>query len=294
MKHRVFAYVDDNPKRGTKSAILGLDEAAERFFCAEVEGEVGELSEELERGDGSPAAAAFAAFERFCREECGLKDRNDEVIFEERARAPSLHDLADYVDRKLGTADWATVRYIASDYRFERAHVKEPLRFLEFLILAGQGMPEPYATCRIYQRYRKLIHKDSYTAEELDRMEGYIFSHLGEIYRRRRGRGDAIRHIAYPCAAIYRSDQTRFLQVIEKIIADYPRRSSKERGEALRDFLEDTSCLIYREGEIDLAAIPEEEKKPPLSRKKYAIFAPLSPNALPLVKELIGEYEDEK
>ena len=51
---------------------------------------------------------------------------------------------------------------------------------------------------------------------------------------------------------------------------------------------------IFCEGEVDLASLDEEEKKPPLERKEYAIFAELSTDALPLVKELIEENEDRK
>ena len=56
--------------------------------------------------------------------------------------------------------------------------------------------------------------------------------------------------------------------------------------------LTDIADSIFCEGEIDLAALNEEEKKPPLERKEYAIYRELSLAALPLVKELIEEHEN--
>ncbi len=293
MKHCVFAYVEDNSKRGKPSAILGLDETGEREFRAEVPSDGTDYLEEIiERRSDSPAAIAFAAFERFCKEECGLKDCNDEVIFSEGENiAP--HTLAEYVDFRLGCVDWAVVKYIDFDYRFETAHLEDPSPFIHFWVGTGLGMPEPYAVHRVYQKYREYIHKDSYTENELDRMEKYIFSHLDTIYRRRGGY-DAIWHIAYPCAAIYRSDKPRFLHVVEKIVADYPRRRRQKKRGRLRELLFDISELIFYEGEVDFTLLDKEEKKPPLERKEYSVFASLSPEALPLVKELIEENEDRK
>lgn len=294
MKHRVFAYVEDNSKRGMPSAILGLDETAEREFRAEVPSDGIDYMEEIGKKESdSPAAVAFAAFERFCKEECGLKDCNDEVIFSEEGKGFSPHTLAGYVDFRLCCVDWAVVNYIDFDYRFETAHLEDPSPFINFWVGTGLGMPEPYAAHRVYQKYREYIHKDSYTEEEICRMEKYIFSHLDAVYRRRGGYS-AILHIAYPCAAICRSDKTRFLHVIERIVADYPRRRSVRKRERLRKLLIDTADLIFCEGEVDLASLDEEERKPPLERKEYAVFAELPPDALPLVKELIEEHEEGK
>lgn len=293
MKKRVFAYVEDNSKRGKPSAILALDETGERLFRYEVDdrGEPEDYEEQLvnDRND-SPAAVAFAAFERFCREECGLKDCNDEVILAEDKNIPPK-TLADYVDFRLGAMDWAVVEYIGSNYRLETAHLKDPLPFGAFRRVA-QGMPEPYATRRVYQKYREEIHKDAYTAEEIDRMENYIFTHLDAIYRRHAY--DADWRIAHSCAAIFRSDRARFLHVVERIVADHPRRRTKKKREKLMWFLSDVSDLIFCEGEIDLSALEEEEKKPPIEREEYAIFRELSPDALELVKELIEEYETQR
>ena len=294
MKHRVFAYVEDNSVRGKPSAILGLDEAGEREFRAEVPSDETDYMEEIGKKESdSPAAVAFAAFERFCREECGLKDCNDEVIFSEEGESNSPHTLAGYVEFRLGCADWAVVKYIDFDYPFETTHLENPSPFINFRVGTGPRMPEPYATHRVYQKYREYIHKDSYTEEEISRMERYIFTHLDAVYRRRSG-DDAIYRIAYPCAAIYRSDKTRFMHVLESIVADYPKRRFQKKRKHLRELLIDIADLIFCEGEIDLATLPEEEKKPPLERKEYASFAELSPTALPIVKELIEEYEDRK
>ena len=293
MKHRVFAYVEDNSVRGKPSAILGLDETGEREFRAEVPNDRTDYLEEIGKKESdSPAAVAFAAFEHFCKEECGLKDCNDEVIFSGGENiAP--YSLTGYVDFRLCCVDWAVVKYIDFDYPFETTHLEDSSPFINFWVGTGLGMPEPYAAHRVYQKYREYIHKDFYTEEELDRMERYIFTHLDAVYRRR-GRYDAILHIAYPCAAIYRSDRARFLHVIEKIVTDYPKRRSQKRRRQLRELLFNTADLIFCEGEVDLASLDEEEKKPPLERKEYAIFAELSTDALPLVKELIEENEDRK
>ena len=78
---------------------------------------------------------------------------------------------------------------------------------------------------------------------------------------------------------------------MERIVADYARRRSKRKSRVPVDILEFIADSIYCEGEIDLASLDEEEKKPPLERKAYACFRGLSPAALELVKDLIEEYE---
>ncbi len=292
MKRRVFAYVEDNFQKNKPDRVLAIDETGERLFCYEVDNRgKGESYEEQFVNDKahSPAAVAFAAFERFCKEECGIKDCNDEVIFSGGKNIPPK-TLADYFEFRLGGADWVYVWEIGFEYRFETAHLEHPIGFKEFRKVHTEGLTEPYATRALYAKYREHIHKDAYTEEELDRMEQAVFSRLDMAYRRRRSRSDPSIYIAETCAAIYRGDQARFRRVVERIVADHARRRSKRKRWVLQYILETIADSIYCDGEIDLASLDEEEKKPPLERKEYAIFAGLSPDALPLVKESIEEY----
>lgn len=292
MKHRVFAYVEDNSKKNKPDRILAVDEMGKHLFCYDVDNRGKEDYEEQFVNDRthSPAAVAFAAFERFCKEECGIKDCNDEVILAEYKNIP-MKTLADYVEFRLGGADWVYVWEIGFEYRFETAHLEHPMHFKEFRKAHTAGLKEPYATRALYAKYRELIHKDVYTEDELNRMEQAIFSRLDAAYRRRRSRPDASIYISDTCAAIYRGDRDRFRRVVERIVADYARRRSKRKSRVLEDILEFIADSIYCEGEIDLASLDEEEKKPPLERKEYAIFAALSPEALRTVKPIIEEWE---
>ncbi len=291
MKRRVFVSVEDNSKKNKPDRILAVDETGEHLFCYEVNNRGTDYMEEIgKKESNSPAAIAFAAFERFCKEECGIKDCNDEVILAEYKNIP-MKTLADYVEFRLGGADWVYVWEIGFEYRFETAHLEHPMSFKTFRKVYTAGFEEPYATRALYAKYRELIHKDVYTEEELDRMEQAIFSRLDAAYRRRLSRPDASIYISDTCAAIYRGDRARFLRVVERIVADYARRRSKRKSRVLEDILAMIADSIYCEGEIDLASLDEEEKKPPLERKEYAIFAALSPEALRTVKPIIEELE---
>lgn len=293
MKRRVFAYVEDNSQKNKPSRILALDDTGKRLFSCDVDsgGEREDYEVQLvtDRAD-SPAAVAFAAFERFCKEECGLKDCNDEVILGEYKNIPPK-TLADYVEVRLGGADWAVVKYIEFGYRYETSHLEHPMRFREFRKVHTAGLTEPYATRALFAKYRELIHKDVYTEEELDRMERAVFFRLDGAYRRRHSRLDPIIYISDACAAIYRGDLDRFRRVLEGIVADHARRRSKRKSWVLGEMLAIIADNIFGEGEIDLASFDEEEKKPPLERKMYEAFAALSPDALRTVKPIIEELE---
>ncbi len=290
MKHRVFLYVEDNCKRKRPDRILAVDETGEHIFRCNVDNRGEESYEEQFANDreSSPAAAAFAAFERFCKEECGIEDCNDEVIISEGKIIPPK-TLAGYMEVRLGGADWVFVSELAFNYRYETAHLEYPMPFKAFRKLHTAGIEEPFATRALYAKYRELIHKDAYTEEELDRMERAVFSRLDAAYRRRQSGPDASIYISDTCAAIYRGDRDRFYRVLEGIVADYARRRSKRKSRVLEDMLEFIADSIYCEGEIDLASIDEEEKKPPLERKEYAIYAALSPEVLRTVGLIIEE-----
>ncbi len=289
MKKRVFLFIEDNSKKNKPHRILALDETGERLFCYEVDSRGEEdYEKQLVTDAHSPAAVAFAALERFCKEECGLKDCNDEVILAQYKNIPPK-TLADYVDFRLGAMDWAVVQYIEFDYSYETAHLEHPLPFKEFRKVHTAGLPEPYATRALYAKYRELIHKDFYTEEELDRMENAVLPRLDGAYRRRRSRSDASIFISDTCAAIYRGDRDRFRRVLEQIVSDYARRRSARKRRVLEGMLALIADSIFCEGEIDLASLDEEEKKPPLERKEYSIFAALSPEAFRTVKPIIEE-----
>lgn len=289
MKRRVFAYVEDNSKKNEPSAILAVDETGEHEFRVEVPSDGTDYMKEIVEGNSdSPAAVAFAAFERFCTKECGLKDCNDEVIIGTDKNF-SLKTLTEYVDFRLGAMNWAVVKFIDFDYRYETSHLMYPMSFRYFRKTHTAGLEEPFATRALYAKYRELIHKDHYTRGELDRMERAIFSCLGTAYSRQHSRLDPCIFVSVTCAAIYRGDQARFLRVLERIVADYANRRSERKRWVLKDMLAMIADNIFGEGEIDFASLAEEEKKPPLKRKEYSIFAALSPEALLTVKPIIEE-----
>ncbi len=290
MKRRVFLYVEDNSKKNKPDRILAVDETGAHRFSAEVANDGTDYREEIGTKDSDSAgAAAFAAFERFCKEECGLKDCNDEVI--QAKEAPLCrYTFAEYVDLRLGSADWATVKSLSFDYRYETTHLENPPAFSAFASCV-KGVAEPDATRLLYEEYAKRIHKEIYTAEEIDRMERYIFSHLNTVYLRR---GSFRVHwcICYSCSAIYKSDAARYLGVMERIISDYLKRRAKNRKKYFCDLIMDIADEIFCDGEIDYSVFDKEEGKPLLERTEYAMFASLSPKSLKIVKELIEEYEN--
>ena len=291
IKHRVFVFVEDNSQENKPDKILAVDDTGERLFSYDVDNRGQPDSYERQYTDAredAPAAVAYAAFQRFCREVCGLKGVNDEVIFAESGPSGSL---SEYVGLRLDAADWTLVTFLEFDYRYETAYLERPMRFKNFRRSCTEGIPEPYATRVLYENYRERIHKDAYTEEELDRMEKYVFSHLDAVYRRRRRCLDAIRRVSAACAAVYRGDRARFCRIMEGIVADFSKRRSKKKRWLQSELLVSVADKIFGEGEIDLVRFAEEEKLPPPERKIYSIFAPLSPEALETVTEIIEAYE---
>lgn len=123
MKTRVFAYVEDNSKKGKPSVLLAIDEK-EHAFKLKVDGGADCYEDEIAEGKtDSRAALAFAEFERVCTLECGLKNCNDEVIFARGRKIPP-DTFADYVDFRLGCMKWAVVKHLEFEYRYETAHVR--------------------------------------------------------------------------------------------------------------------------------------------------------------------------
>lgn len=289
MKQRIFLAVKE-PMEGEAGVVCAIDEAARHTFSETLD----VFTSEQFDFDG-PTAPLFARFARFCREECGCKDPNDEVIFARDSHPLGPYTLAEDIALRLAGAQWAVVEFIEFNYCYETVHLLAPMPFPAFEKRYRVG-EEPQATRRLYAAYRKKIHKDRYTPSELDRMEAYIFAHLDEVYRRTKrpiARFDEVTRIACTCAAIYRCDRPRLEGILEKIVADYLRRRSSRRKDGLMELLLDIADTTFCDGEIDYVRLEADEKKPPIERECYAVFANLSPAARKVIVPLIDAYEKE-
>lgn len=279
LKKRIFVYVREE----VPCKILVVSEDG-REFWREVE-----QTEDL-WGDASPAARAFEALERFCVEECGLTDCNDEVIFARRF-APEPETIGSYIDCRLGGVGWAVAKSIEFGYGHETAHLASPMSFEQFVRSCDIGLAEPYATRHLYAEYRRLIHKDSYTPQELDRLESYVYAHLDEAYSPTDAGFNAVCSISHACAATYHSDVARFLQLTERIVMDGEQRCGPRSRRVLADILMFTAEEIADDGYIDYEVLAAEEGKPPLERNEYAIFRAVAPEQLKIIKNILEEYD---
>lgn len=303
-KKRVFIHIS---KKGKLSKICAISEDEKHLFNYEFEDKI----DDYENIDGVPAEAvkAFNAFETFCKEECGFKRDcefiQDEVIFVDGCNY-AIMDISSYIELEIGGADWAVGQCIEFSYKYETTHIESPLTFKAFKKACDIGLPEPYASKHLYNEYRRLIHKDTYSGEELDRMEHYVSSHLNNVFRSRRvyrhgikfirnGDSDVEFRIAHICAVMYKSDMSRFLRLVESIVSDYKRRRSECKQNSLMNILdsvaeevEDDSAMDYY---ADYSYLEEDEKKPPIDRKEYGIFRGLAPWCYDIIKELLEENE---
>lgn len=301
-KLRVFAHI--YPCDTDRICLfLAVSEDEKHFFRREVE--IADCRETLlsEKKD-FPAARAFAEFERFCVDECGLTDGNDEVIFTNNPHRVDVLDTFDYIAWQLGGVPWAVVKFIHSQYDHETTHLDSPLSFEQFVRSCDIGLDEPVATKHLYDEYRRLIHKDSYSPQELDRMETYIFGHIDEAYLSYRQNFGVVCSIAHICAATYHSDKARFLRLIEWIVTDFNKRQRKWRRSALSDIrkckrqrstLADILMIAAEEvaddGYIDCDVVAAEENKPPLERSEYGIFRAVAPKQLKTIKNILEEFD---
>lgn len=284
-KKRVFVFVEERETRKGPSLITAVSGEGQ-FFRLEVDDKADDYAELFE--PAIPAERAFAQFEAFCKEECGLKDPNDEVIFSDDPDPRGEKGLFAYIAHFLGAADWAVVKFIAFEYRYETTHLSSPLPFSAFKKESGGGLPEPYATKRLYEEYRRLIHKDSYSPEEICRMEEYATSHLYLVYRRKSNFGASVR-IARICAEIYKCDRARAVRLIDLIVEDFKGRRVRKKRSMLQWLLFFITDYVLCEGYIDYADADDE--KPLMERKENAIFKTLRPDHLQIVADILESSE---
>ena len=286
-KKRIFVCVQDVAP--APCTIYAVSEDEKHLFRREVERT--DCFKNLMNGDKDfPAMRAFAEFERFCVDECGLIDPNDEVIF---TNCPDLdlHDVFSYVAWQLGGVPWAVVKFVESRYKHETTHLASPLSFEQFVLSCDIDLAEPYATKHLYAEYLRLIHKDGYTPQELDRMEACVVHHIHEAYLSDGSNLDAICAIAHVCVGAYLSDNARFLRLVEWIVSDFNRRRCKGRRSALADILIFIADEVADHGYIDYDVVATEENKPPLERSEYAIFRAVAPDKLKTIKNILEEYD---
>lgn len=285
-KKRIFVAVENNIGKGKPSVVYAVSEDEKHFFRREIEDKISDY-EDL---DEAPVKRVFEDLEAFCTNECGLTNTNDEVIFADEDNA-EIEGVFDYIAWRIGGVQWAVGKFIEFDYGHETTHMGSPLRFSAFKKVCDIGLSEPYATKHLYAEYRRLIHKDDYTREELERMEKYLMSHLKSAYGSNQESFDVICRIAHICAVAYRCDRTRFVRMVENIVSDYQRRRYKKKQLSLQDILTFTAEEVLDEGYIDYAALAEEEKKPPMEREEYRIFREVSPEPFGIITKVIEEYE---
>ncbi len=287
-KKRIFVYVQNKTPQTCLVCAVNEDEThlfrreIERTDCREIL---------LSDSKDFPAARMFAEFERFCVDECGLTDSNDEVIFASSPHRGDVLDTFDYVDWRLGGVSWAVVKSIEFKYDHETTHLYSPLSFEQFRRACDVGLAEPFATKHLHAEYRRLIHKNSYTPQELDRMEAYISRHIDEAYLQNDQNFGIICKIAHICAATYHSDHARFVRLIEWLVTDFNKRRCKWRRLTLADILTIAADEIADDGYIDYAVVAAEENKPPLERSEYGIFLTVASKQLKTIKNILEEYE---
>ena len=288
VKKRIFVYIRTDVD--APYLISAVSENEKNFFCREVE-RTNCRETWFSDNDDTPAARAFAAFEKFCVDECGLTDSNDEVIFATRSDSDEI-DVPDYFDAQLGGVPWAVVKVIEFNYKHETLHLDSPLTFEQFAQACDVGLDEPYATKHLYAEYRRLIHKDIYTPRELDRMETYAATHLDEAYLPK-GRGfDAVCGISHVCAAAYRSDSARYLRLIDRLVQDFNKRQGTNRRRVFADILSFAADEVADDGYIDYDVLAAEQNKPMLERSWYSMYRAVETEQLKTIKSILEEFEE--
>lgn len=287
-KKRVFAYAEGNSDKGCPSLLCAVSQDKKHFFKREVDDKPQDYDKWLSQDAGDIAAArVFAEFKAFCVDECGLSDANDEVIFAKEADF-AKHDFAEYVEIRLGNADWAVVKFIGWDYATETAHLEHALPFDDFRKAHGGNVPEPFATLELFHSYRRLVHKDSYSRVALDRMEQFAMSHLNDIYV---GDFDPSINIANVCAAFFRCDAARYLRLMDAIVDDFKTQTHAKKRRALTELLLFASDEELNDGYFACSQCDEDSRKPLLDRREYRMFKHLRSDNAQIVKSLLEEYE---
>lgn len=305
-KKRIFAYVEDNTGKGKSSVLCAVSEDGEHFFKSEIEGSTYDYRELISNTSYEdytmldiPAAKALAAFERFCKDECGFTTYEDEygftrhkneIIFSEYTLPTANEEiLFDFFRFYLDNADWVSTRSVETAYRNETTPLGSSISYNQFKEACNTGLTEPYATKCLYEEYVRCVHNKWYVEEELDQMEKYIKSHLDALYKD----GDtydcetieAQICIALACERICLCDFKRFTALIDYIIDDYKRRNGKRKQYELWHLLSSISDAIHCDYRLPL----ETEE---VYFLRYAIYRCISSENLLIVKEIIKKYTE--
>ena len=307
-KKRVFAYFDENPTNGTSSVLYAINDDEKCFFKREIEGNISDYNTQILLGDSNfPAAKVFIEFKNFCTNECGFVDDNDEIIFTNNSIGDISENLTHYFAFLIRQSDWATVYSLEDRYKDQTTHLEKPMSFKEFRKTYGTELPEPYATKHLYDEYTRLIHKEQYTLEELNRMEQYVKKHLDILYHSC-GSGSFFqksrvspfykmvvgRRICYTCAGVYRSDRQRFTAIVNDIIDDYKRRRVPDKRTQLKGILTSIAHDVIKDDYIDYSIIDEQEQQPLIEWQQYKIYKNLTAENLQIAMGIIEEFEKEE
>ena len=284
---RIFAYVQNNVRKHKPSVFYAVSEDGKHYFERAFEGDLSEYTERnLNKEDTLPAARTFAEFADFCAEECGIDTDNISVVFAEGARNNFDRAVSAYL------ALWLIPSCeIEGGYRVETLRKETPPTFKQFKRACDIiGLPEPYETKRLYEEYEKqFLHDGAYSAQELDRMESYVKTHLALLYRKQtlKNFGKVLYSIPTLCAEICSRDRERFYALMNYVIDDYKRRKFDNKQTALSWVLRDIAGKVFFFGGIDYADIDGYEKQPPMNKEKYKIYIGLTPENFKIVKEII-------
>ena len=293
-RKRIFAYVENNMDKGKPSVLYATSDDNKHFFKYEIYDKSSDYEDYVKlflhnHDNGNlPAWQAYIKFENFCLKECGFTDTNDEVIFANYPN-PTAMDFFNYIADRLGAVEWALVKFIEFNYQYETTHLEKPMSFKEFRKTYGTELPEPYATKHLYDEYTRLIHKEQYTLEELNRMEQYVKSHLKDLFGTKSLYSETEIRIGWICAAMYKTDMERYLALMDFIIDEYKKETYPQTP--LEELIDIISGYAIEDEYIDPSIWDEEEKKPLMDRPEYQMFKNLRTDNVEFIKKALELYK---
>ena len=291
-KKRIFAYLEDNDGKGKPSVLCAVSEDEKHFFKEEFDWNIGEYLDIISGASPKryatldiPAAKTLVAFERFCKDECGFTDYGDNIIFADNSDwSVEIKCFTDYFRCFLLCADWVTVLTLEECYKRHTMYGCG-VTYLELKKACDTGLDEPYATKHFYEEYMRVIEKDKYDKEELDKMEQYVKSHLDVIYSDDKANTDVRMGFMDIFPKICLSDFKRFTALMDYFIDDYKNRKEKKARDRLWELLFAISRSVY----CDYTPFNSAEEFYRFGQ--YGIYRCLTPENLLIVKEIIKEQQ---
>lgn len=289
---RIFANVKESVSKDEPSVLCAVSEDGTHVFRYELKGQTSEYWRLVLGADPKqyatfdiPAAKALAAFERFCKDECGLSSREDEIIFTDDCewRPDEIKNFVGFLGSFLLCVDWANVCYLKDCYKSDTAYLDNLVSYSEFKEACNIGLSEPNATKHLYDEYIRLIAPDKYDKTALEQMERYVKSHLDAFYKRENSNTER-QVIPNICPKICVNDFERFTSLMDYVIDDYKTRDAENKDFVLWNLLSVISAFVS----CDYLPSDSDENANLLSRA--AIYRCLTSENLKTIKEIFEKY----